>query len=243
MVKGKSGENAKLLKERLIGSFEAAQVDSNLAKVRVKQIRESGDKLYVETMSAEDRSTIISSQALESTGLKVSLPTTRKPRLMIRRVPKSIPMDMLVTEVHRKNLEDIIGADEIAEEMKVITRDPERETANVVLETSERVHKALMAQKRVFVGFEALVITNLEGVQACFNCRSTLHSARNCDVKGVCCYKCGTVGHAVKECKSAIACKQCRESNRPYTHFAASPACPIWARAQMRLTSRRYVEE
>lgn len=230
VVRGKAGDSAKAVREKIAETVNSSS-DAQLASIRFKGVHETSDGVVIRTCSLVERQQLTECAALKSVGLETAVPTPRRPRAVIRHVPKTLSTNELAEQIYARNLGSLLSREQFEAEFRVCSRNMDLEHAHVVVETSQQIHEALLAERRVYIGFEALTVRNLEGVRMCFRCRSHDHIARHCPVAAACCYRCGREGHMSKDCRNAAECRSCREKNFPHNHQAASSACKTYERA------------
>lgn len=237
VVTGQSNEDPALIKKKLAAVLKTADRKSGLAAVRVKTVREGDHKVVIHTCSSEERAVLTNSAEMVDNGLVATLPVPRLPRVSIRWVPKETSKEELLEELYDRNFGRIMSRDEFDKELTVCSRNEENEKGNVVVELSQRLHKAVMKERKVYVGLESYGVKDLSGVRQCFRCLSLDHIARQCTME-ICCIRCGSEGHLARGCQFEQKCRNCWTRNLPSAHSAASTACPLYGRAFLRTQQR-----
>lgn len=78
---------------------------------------------------------------------------------------------------------------------------------NIVIESSRQIIDKLVGNNKLFLGFHLLKIKIFHHCVRCYNCVELEHVSRDCTNKKIC-FKCGHVGHSVKDCITGTVISQ-----------------------------------
>ncbi|KAI4474760.1 hypothetical protein M0802_015461 [Mischocyttarus mexicanus] len=206
----------------------------------VRSIRNKG--ILIETRTKEDLERVLNSGKLGAAGLKVEIPSKKRPLLIIYGVQREAKDKELISAIKKQNLESFTGSmqpEDIAISHR--TGDRNRDTANVVIQVSPQIREFLLRNERIYIGWESLRIKDYLIVSRCFKCQAFGHVAKYCKAKHDTCGHCAMDGHVFKDCpkkNQSPACANCKKAGKDSKHCSRANECPAYRRALANLMSR-----
>ena len=178
-------------------------------------------------------------------------PATRKPRIILRGIPKDTTDEELIEGIYRQNKEinSFMTEKEFKELMNIRFHYNGKHNSAVVIEVPQQLRRLLRNIAHIHFGWQSLVIEDHVLVTRCFNCCSLGHRASVNKIEGVIkcklpltCSQC-TGPHKFKDCpfkddKTKMCCPLCKTENSrsknkiqlDTKHNALSDKCPIYRR-------------
>ncbi|KAJ2937208.1 hypothetical protein O0L34_g19203 [Tuta absoluta] len=179
--------------------------------------------------------------------LKVVEPKQRRPLVALNSLRCDPENDALVHDLHAMNLSG--DADWTLERVKEACRvafkknrrDGKRTT--VVLECKARLRDKLIALGTVYVGWDAVDVTDYIRVTCCNKCQNYGHPAKYCRAKEMVCSKCGETGHKHTECLSeTVCCATCKQFKHKdaASHATLAATCPARLHAEQQAVNMTW---
>ncbi|KAI4472549.1 hypothetical protein M0802_016715 [Mischocyttarus mexicanus] len=122
---------------------------------------------------AEDLDRVIKSEKLHAAGLKVEVPSKKKPLLIVYGVPKETTDKEFLSGLKKQNSKES-KTTEFFDTIRISHRTGDRsmEKVNVVIEVSPLVRESLLKNERVYIGWESLRIKDYTTVSRCYKCQA-----------------------------------------------------------------------
>ena len=76
----------------------------------------------------------------------------------------------------------------------------------VIFACSAALRESLLQKCRVFIGWQAVEVTENIMITCCNKCQQYGHPEKFCKSKEVVCGRCGNTGHKIEACKSGSTC-------------------------------------
>ncbi|XP_067121153.1 uncharacterized protein [Centruroides vittatus] len=213
-------------------------------KIKVTSVKQvKGDGICFRTANSKDAITL-EKAVTELSELKEEIKTKisegRRPRIILKNVPKSVKDDNVITTIYAQN-EQLKGISE--EEFMaqtrlstVITRGNLRENCrHIVLSTSPLIRNQLIKEKYISISWANIQIDDYVHITRCYKCCGYNHIANNCTSRQSCshCSK----GHKFTDCtrrEQPACCINCKSYNKdlppdskhPTNHNAFDQQCP-----------------
>nr|XP_031848670.1 uncharacterized protein LOC116434077 [Nomia melanderi] len=206
------------MKEIRIATKVALQkyFDPNRDKLRVKAIRHiNKGGILVEMATKDDLQKLIKSGKANEKGLKVTVPTKKKPNF--------------------KSQNEDLATDEIKPLFKTA------KGKNWVVETSPKTREAILSRGRLFLGWHACRVRDYVVAGRCFRCQAFGHIAKHCWATVDTCGHCAKEGHCYKDCPNKEenpSCINCKRAKRPHNHPSRKDECPPYKKALETLVSK-----
>lgn len=215
-------------------------VDPAKLWVQVAKVRKVGNAgVLVQTTSDEAATRL---RAAVPGTLRVTEPKKKLPLVCFNRLDGDPSFDEVLTALHDQNFREDPAwpLERIKKEATgAFKKNRSRGTATAtaaIFACSAGLREALLNKGRVYVGWQAVVVTDYVDVTCCTKCQQYGHPERFCRSKETTCQRCGAVGHRGAECTAAATCcATCKRLGKKeaVSHRTASRDCP----------ARRYAEE
>ena len=173
--------------------------------------------------------------------LRVAEPKRRQPLICFHRLDGNPKFEEVLIALHDQNFreDDAWPLDRIRSEAKGAFKKNRAHGAAtaVIFACSPALREALLSKGRVFIGWQAVEVTDFVGVTCCNKCQQYGHPEKFCRSKEVVCGRCGNLGHGSEKCKSElICCATCKRFGKKEseTHRTASRDCPARIYAEKR---------
>ncbi|KAI4472424.1 hypothetical protein M0802_016837 [Mischocyttarus mexicanus] len=217
-----------------------APTKEKLQICNVKKISNKG--ILVETNTKEDLDRVIKSEKLHAAGLKVEVPSKKKPLLIVYGVPKETTDKEFLSGLKKQNCKES-KTTELFDTIRISHRTGDRsmDKVNVVIEVSPLVRESLLKNERVYIGWESLRIKDYTTVSRCYKCQAFGHVAKYCRANHETCGHCGQEGHSFKACPKKDqnpVCVNCRRAGKVGNHSSRSSDCPAYKFALANLISK-----
>ncbi|KAI4480990.1 hypothetical protein M0802_014065 [Mischocyttarus mexicanus] len=191
---------------------------------------------------AEDLDRVIKSEKLHAAGLKVEVPSKKKPLLIVYGVPKETTDKEFLSGLKKQNSKES-KTTEFFDTIRISHRTGDRsmEKVNVVIEVSPLVRESLLKNERVYIGWESLRIKDYTTVSRCYKCQAFGYVAKYCRANHETCGHCGQEGHSFKACPKKDqnpVCVNCRRAGKVGNHSSRSSDCPAYKFALANLISK-----
>ncbi|KAI4472546.1 hypothetical protein M0802_016712, partial [Mischocyttarus mexicanus] len=123
----------------------------------VKKIANKG--ILVETRTKEDLERVVRSEKLQAAGLKMEVPSRKKPLLIVYGVQKETTDKQFPSQLKKQNFE-ALNEGKLSDGVAISHRTGNRnlDTVNVVIEVSPAVREYLLRNEKVYIGWESLRI-------------------------------------------------------------------------------------
>lgn len=164
--------------------------------------------------------------------------TKLNPRLKIHHIPKDTVEDPYLV---KKLIENNNLTCEMSE-IKIILKQMRGTHANVIIEVSPAVRRSLLAQGRIYAGWESCAVTDNFAIIRCYHCSRYDHTSKDCKQEKTTCPTCAG-DH--EDCHSEDAkCVNCMIHNKsskfkvPINHSVKDPNCFIYKQKVSNLKSR-----
>lgn len=204
-----------------------------------KVIKSRSGGILIETGRGEDRRRILGDSDLRDLKIKITERRPLKPRVVIRRAPRTVEGLELdhstLTECLRR--QNFGGQVVLDTELRIVYKKgpKKRSVCDLVLEVNPRLRAMLIKGGRVFVGSHCCRVQDELDVTRCYKCQRFNHISNNCQQKEHTCGHCGEYGHCYLDCKSTDAqpsCPNCsRAGIKDRAHSVTSKSCPSYLAA------------
>lgn len=213
-------------------------VDPSKINVQVEKVRMVANAGVVIQTGSQAQADRLRS-AMPAT-LRVTEPKKRLPLVALNRLEGDPAYDVVVAHLQEQNFE---GSQWTLEKLKTSCRLAFKKgkmggDTTVVLECAPSLRDALVEKGRVFIGWQAVTVTDHINVTCCMKCQQFGHPERYCRQKEVTCGRCGEIGHASKDCKAEFTrCATCKKFGKKdsETHRTGSQECPARQHAESRM--------
>lgn len=195
-------ENGEQTKKALLGCLNPSQL-----KIQCDGIRKFGkNAVKLQTMSDLEK---IDTKALEKAGLTIKPLSKFAPRLALRRVPVNMDKDQVKAAIISQNLEDADLQARAAKQITPLFKFGPRGGSNVnwVIQVTPELRNILLAQTRIYVGWEACTVSDHIRVTRCYQCQGFGHLAIHCKNDTQCGY-----------CEGKHNSKNCENKAKPDMH-------------------------
>lgn len=227
LVKSENGNNIEI----------AEDVKSNIKPSELNNVVISNTKLIKDGLliNCENKSSLsqLKTKLISNLGNKYTIkePAKLNPRIIIYGVDKDF-------ELNNDFVEDMVKRNNIScglEDFKIVTKMEKRHSANIVLQVSPFVRKAIMYQQTpsVYIGWCKCAVADYVVVSRCFTCCRYSHLKSKC-TNSVTCPLCAGP-HEIKDCKSEnVECINCieynklRKTNLPTNHSVKDHCCSVY---------------
>ena len=198
----------------------------------LKKLRDGTVALEVPTRSDLDK--VTNNVQLKEAGLKVTIPTIRRPRIIVYDMPSDLDEDRGKEAIYEQNIdvfEDLTKAD-FLDQAKLVFKTGRRDgpEANWIMEVTSTVRNKLRTTEKLYILTRRCKILDYVALSRCFNCQRYGHIAKYCKNAKPTCAHCAEEGHTIKECRKttkAQKCAACRAVGRPHDH-KADKNCPTY---------------
>ena len=173
--------------------------------------------------------------------LRVAEPRRRQPLVCFNRLDGNPSFDEVLVALHDQNYREDSAwpLSRIQSEAKgAFKKNRARGAATaVIFACSAALRESLLQKSRVFIGWQAVEVTDYIMVTCCNKCQQYGHPEKFCRSKEEVCGRCGNVGHKTEACKSAsTCCATCKRFGKKggESHRTASKDCPARMFAEKR---------
>ena len=223
-----------IIKEKLGETIMKAidPVKRNLHINSMRKMKNGGISLQMADQEGLDK--VLNTKDLEKAGLRIVVPTKRRPRLILYDMPSDIS--------EREGLEAIYGQnggnlglesfEELCDKAKLVFKTGPRgkEEVNWVLEVAPELRNRMRKAERLYIMARSCKVLDYIGLSRCYKCQLYGHIAKYCRAEKVTCSHCAEDGHTFADCKNkkdAAKCVVCKVAKRPYDH-KADKMCPTY---------------
>jgi hypothetical protein len=188
-------------------------------------------KLIVKCTKEKDAQKI--KEAIQKTKNQQVITTTRKPKLILKGVPKDIPQEDILEMLTIQN--DNFQEDE---DTKIVTetKNKNENLKNVIIETNKTTHALALVEERLNLGYSRVKVEDVSPLTQCYKCQGFGHTTKYCKAEKDTCQYCAGA-HKGTECSKKkpedLKCANCLKSptHKSKTgHCANDRKCPIRAR-------------
>lgn len=178
-------------------------------------------------------------------------PKRRLPKLMIYDLPSDASEEEIKEGIFEKNFRSKGFSREVFLEMTKLlyrTGPKQGDLCNWVFETSRELRSAMLAEGRLFYGFESLRVVPFQIVTRCFKCQRFGHVSKFCKSDQDICGHSGIAGHDHKGCENLAnvpSCSNCVRLRRPAgatKHSANDKECPALKLEKLRIARQNEYE-
>ncbi|CAB0009996.1 unnamed protein product [Nesidiocoris tenuis] len=206
--------------------------------IKVKNMRRvPGKGVQIEVDSEESVAKLKSKLNLEA--IEIRDVGKRLPKVMAYAAPKDLTVDQIKEALKQSGLDDGPIA-----RTRIIFASNKGQEANICLEVDPEVRKKLIAEGRLYIGWNCIRVKDFVVVTRCFKCQRFGHIARHCQDAKDTCSICAQEGHKNGECpnkEQSRKCANCIRSKLGSNHDVRSERCPLHERAmQMLLSNTDY---
>lgn len=234
IIKPKSSQQSKTTKNDVINSVNPADLS-----VGVSVMRECKQGAVVIGCDDEKSLNKLKTSIIDEIGdkYKVEESKLKNPRLKILNV------EITDTDDDANLIKNIIAQNNIAEDYESDFKIIHKQTVsngheqNVILELNPTMHKYLLKNEKINIGWKKCRITDHVSILRCFNCSKFGHYSKDCNSERTCplCMQ----DHRLSECKSSekeYKCVNCKsaadkyKTNVKFNHSALDNQCPSYLR-------------
>lgn len=221
IIKPKEPQEDKVTKEEINKS-----IDPKVLKIGIKQFRVSKAGAVVVKCQTKDETQLLKEEIIKKLQDKYDVNYTkmRKPRIKII----SYGQDLKEKEIE----ESIVEQNNLPQGSITVkyVRKEKSGLKTIFCECSIQSFHKIMAEKRIFIGWERLLVYEDLDIPRCYRCQGFYHKSNNCRNKTVC--PVCSEEHEQRQCtKRKKCCKNCATSNELYKtsynteHHAADSKC------------------
>uniref|UniRef100_A0A0A9VUJ5 Putative 50 kDa protein in type I retrotransposable element R1DM n=1 Tax=Lygus hesperus TaxID=30085 RepID=A0A0A9VUJ5_LYGHE len=210
-------------------------------KIKIENMRTIGNKgLLVRTAQKDNLTSLLDCQKLKDSGIKVSVPNKKMPRLAVYNVPQDLDDDQFISALGGQNdLEE----DFLKKNMKCAFKFGRKDRASVhrVIEVSPELRKKLLSKERVYIFWTSCHVEDYLHISRCYTCHGFNHVSKTCKATTQVCGHCAEVGHDFNSCTKRelkACCANCKKYNLPHEHDVRDKTCPTYLNALTGIRNR-----
>ena len=198
-IKGKSGETAKQLQQKLTKAVNPAK-----EKIRITKLRTTTKTIILET--EDDANKLMNNKQMKEKFI-CERQRKKKPLVIMYNVPSNLTNDDLVNAIYSQNFEDQMGKQEFQDSFvpKFKTGPREQATVHHVVEVAPELRKKIIENRRLYLHFQAIAAKDFLTIPKCLNCHDFGHIAKHCNRTEPICGHCGECTHTKNECQKRNA--------------------------------------
>lgn len=152
----------------------------------------------------------------------------KNPKMIVRNIPKDIPLENLQTAIRNQNFPDMPN-EAFKEEVKLVfkTGEKHRSTVDWVVETSPRIRSHILKSQSLYIDSQRCKVEDFFRLRRCFKCQGFGHSSARCRREDKCSHC--SEQHRIEDCTNLAlkpTCINCKLSKKaPHDHKASDSHC------------------
>lgn len=226
----RSDTTKELLKKTVSPTTLGVQITS------VRNVRNGG--IIVHPRSEDEAKRLVKALETSGAGLRAELAGKKQPRVIIFHMPASTTEPQL-REAIRTSTQGQSGlADSDYESVRLSHKaGPRTGRCHFVAYVPAAVRAALLADDRLFMGWDSFPVQDFSGVLKCNKCHLYGHMAKSCTAMEPTCSHCAAPGHDRADCTARdgpAKCVACLRHRQPNAHPTNAPECPARQHAELR---------
>lgn len=231
---GEGEKRSEATKELLKKTVSPAQLGIQVTGIR--NVRNGG--IIVHPRSEDEARRLVNALGTSEAGLRAELAGKKQPRVIFFHVP-AITTETQLREAIRRSTQERTGLTEKDYESVRISHKagPRTGRCHFVAFVPAAVRAALLADDRLFMGWDSFPLQDFSGVVKCNKCHLYGHMAKACTAKEPTCSHCAVQGHDRADCTAKdgpAKCVACLKHRQPNAHPTNAPECPARQHAELR---------
>jgi hypothetical protein len=227
----KKSENTK---EILKKAFDPRSLGVQITGIR--NVRNGG--VIVHPRSEVEAKALVKAMETSEVALRAELAGKKQPRVIIFNLPSTLT-DIQLREAIYTSTKEQTGLPESAyKDIRLSHKaGPRTGRCHFVVFAPAAIWSALLAEDRLYMGWESFPLRDYVGVVKCNICHLYGHMAKGCANKTPTCSHCAISGHDREDCPNKgnpPKCVACHKHKQPSDHPTGSLECPARLHAELR---------
>jgi hypothetical protein len=231
---GSGEKKSDTTKEILKKAFDPRSLGVQITGIR--NIRNGG--VIVHPRSEVEAKALMKALETSEAALRAELAGKKQPRVIIFNLPSTLTESQLREAIFTSTREQTGLPEKAYKDIRLSHKaGPRTGRCHFVVFAPAAIWSALIAEDRLYMGWESFPLRDYVGVVKCNICHLFGHMAKGCTSKTPTCSHCAITGHDREDCPNKgnpPKCVACHKHKQPSDHSTGSLDCPARLHAELR---------